>query len=188
MKGLAYRSLMRFVDEELPGGRGAFLAKIEDYDLARFANQPFLAASWYDVAPVVAMNEVASQMMGQSMADFVGGRARTQAREDLSGVYSFLLRLAAPMAVAKGLPRLTSRYFDWGEADTFQVERRHARAIRTGVPSILRAWYPQVSIPYMEIAIERAGGRDVRIESSSVREGETDGVVTYRQTFDLYWD
>ncbi|MEC7522771.1 MAG: hypothetical protein VYE22_22975 [Myxococcota bacterium] len=187
MKGIAYRAFLKFIEEELPGGKEAFLQQLEDPALREFASQAFLAASWYDVGPVVAMNEVVAGIRGEPMEAFLRQRGRAHAEEDLSGVYAWLLRLATPAAVAKGLPRLVQRYFDWGETLAEDVGPGHVRVVRSGIPDHLAQWLDSVSLPYIEYALEKTGARGLELSLDGHPAERVHGQPASRRIYDIRW-
>lgn len=186
MKGLAYRALYQFVEREIEGGRDAFVASLPRSHRT-FARQPFMAASWYDLAPVVAMNETAASMMRMDVDTFMRVRGEAQAEEDLGGVYSWLLKIASPGAVVGGFPRLTTRYFDWGGVEVEKLADAHVRIWRLGVPDYFAHWYVAVSVPFMTYAIQKAGGKGVRIETELSADAPAHGVRCSKIAFDVRW-
>ena len=187
MKGIAYRSFLSFIEEGVPGGKAAFMERAVAPGLREFAAQPFLAASWYDVGPVVAMNAVVAEMLGKPLGPFLRARGQAHAEEDLSGVYSWLLRLATPTAVAKGLPRLSQRYFDWGETATEEVAAGHVRVVRRGVPDHLAQWLDSVSVPYIEYAMGRAGAKDLQVIVDGHAAEPAHGQPASMRIYDIRW-
>ncbi|MFK7986804.1 MAG: hypothetical protein AB8I08_12335 [Sandaracinaceae bacterium] len=188
IKGLVYRQLFLTIERDVDGGREGLLAAIEDPALRRFAAQPFLAASWYDNMPIVPLNELSARLVGQDNTKYLEARAIDQAEEDLSGVYSWLLKLASPRLVAKGLERLTPRYFDWGETRTREISPTHIEATRTAVPDPLVAWCDTVNRPFMRYAFQETGAQDVRVELTKTESaGTAHGMPVRDLTYSLRW-
>jgi len=186
IKGLGYRSLIQYVETSVAGGMPRLLDAIEDPALRAFARQPFLAASWYDVGPVITLNETIAGLLEMKLDDFLAMRGRMQAEDDLSGVYSWLLAVATPSAVAKGLPRLTQRYFDWGGVEIETPAQRHVRAIRTGVPVYLADWFGSVSCAFLEVAMGKAGAKRFTCDVTRAPWGEPTKVPSCALPFDMH--
>ncbi|HJL16458.1 MAG TPA: hypothetical protein RMH99_12425 [Sandaracinaceae bacterium LLY-WYZ-13_1] len=187
MKGIAYRSFVQFLEADVPGGLDGVAARLSSDALRRFLRQPFLAASWYDAAPSVPLNEAAADLLGRDVGELMRERGRIQAEEDLAGVYSWLLKVASPRAVATRLPRLTARYFDWGGVEIEEESPEHVVAVRTGVPRYLAVWYDRVATPFLAYALERAGARELRMTTSTRLDAPAHGVRCCALAFDMRW-
>src|SRR5690242_18619455 len=64
VKGNAYRGHMDYVEQHVPGGIEAMRAGFEDPLLKEFFGQTFLAASFYDLYPLVAAGWVCAKLCG----------------------------------------------------------------------------------------------------------------------------
>jgi hypothetical protein len=151
------------------GGMGALLASIDQPALRAFIEQPFLASAWYDVLPVAPLVVAEARATRQSTEAYLRERTRFQAKQDLGGVYKFILWLASPEAVAQRLPRMLTKLFDFGEMSVAVVEPRHVRATVTGYPALLSDWYVNTFDVYAEAALKAAGAGLVGVTASSPR-------------------
>jgi hypothetical protein len=116
-------------------------------------------------------------------------RTREHARRDLAGLYRLLMRAVSPRTVALFLPKLTTRYHDWGGIDARLRGPRCVETVRTGVPQPLCAWYATVACVFAEAALEIAGAPGPRVVlSSSVPDGATLGVATHEFVFEITWE
>lgn len=172
----------------MPGGVKGMVSGFEDPRLRRFFEQPFLAATLYDVFPLAVAGIVCARLAGMPFLDFVRVRSEAQARSDSSGVYKVLLALASPEAVASRLPRLVGQYFDFGETQIVEQSKKRVLMTRTGMPQPLAPWYVTVSEAYVRIVVAQAGGQDPRLELVDVTPEAPRGaisIVTLRM--DMTW-
>ncbi len=187
-KGVLYLGMFEYLDKHLPGGRKAALAGMEGEAVARFFAQPFLASGWYDSFPGVPLQHAAARIANQPVADFVRQVARWQAERDTHGVYRFLLKLASAEMVVDRVPLLATRYFDYVKVDQQRVGPKEYTAVITGVPAPLAALYMGITEPFLEVAIETAGARDIRFRWSAPEpDGARAGVGLVRLRRHLCW-
>ena len=162
VKGNAYRGHVEYTDKHVPGGMKAAIERIQDEKLRAFFAQPFLASSWYDIFPLVAIGFVCARLAGRSFPDFLRARARQQAELDVGGVYRFLLSLASPETVVTKLPAVVAQYFDFGTVEVRRLGPRLYTAISHGWPRPLAAWYAPIQETYALYALESNGAKNPR--------------------------
>ena len=134
-------------------------------ELARFFDQPFLAASRYDVFPLAQAGVACGQLTRLGFFEFVKIRAHYQADQDLKGVYSFVLKLTTAEAVAKRLPTLLFQFFNFGEVERVDTSRDALEAVLTGVPEPLAPWVGNVTREYLHRALSTAARRSVEVDT-----------------------
>lgn len=187
-KGNVYRSLFDSADARVPGGRQAVLDRIDDAQLAAFFAQSFLAASSYDVLPIVPFGMIAARLCGVSYPEFVRGGAAFTARRDMNGVYRVLLKLASPDAVVKRLPRILLQYFNFGEIEGRFVGARVYEAVARGIPQPLIVWTLNIAYGFVPVLMEAAGAREIDLQIGAREpEGEQQGVMLVRSSFVVSW-
>jgi hypothetical protein len=162
VKGVLYLGAFEYLDRHLPGGHAAVLRGVDDEAVARFFAQPFIASGWYDALPGVPLQHVAARTAGAPLVDFVKRLARWQAERDTRGVYRFLLGLASAEMIVDRVPLLASRYFDFVKVEQERLGPREYAAVVTGVPAQLATLYTCITEPFLSVAMETAGARDVR--------------------------
>jgi hypothetical protein len=166
----------------------AMLALLPSDAVRNYFQQPFLAASWYDVLPLVAAGVACARLTGMTQAAFVRHRAQVQAKDDIRGVYKLLLRIASPQMVAMRLVRIIAQYYDYGGTEAEVVRPGLVQAVRTGVPAALAPSFVCVAEPYAEAALTTAGGREVRVKAHAPQpDGSAHGVATVKIRIDLAW-
>src|SRR6516225_6947328 len=99
VKGVVYLGTQKYFTNDVPNGMARLAETIDDPLVRDFIAQRFLAASWYDVLPVAPLIRAEAEVCGQTVAQYMRKRAAFQAREDIGGVYRWLLKLASPELV-----------------------------------------------------------------------------------------
>jgi hypothetical protein len=187
-KGNVYRGVLESADERVPGGRSAVFARLDDPKLQEFFRQTFLAASTYDILPLVAFGEAGAQLTGVTHAEFVRVGAAFTARRDMRGIYKVLLKLASPSAVVQRLPRVLSQYFDFGKIEGRITDERTYEGKTYGIPRPLVSWIMNVTHGFVPVVMASAGARDVTIEIGLVEvEREQQGVDLMKGSFVVRW-
>ena len=87
---------------------------------------------------------------------------RLNALEDLTSMYRFFLRIAAPQRVMGFTPRLWGTYVAFGEARAVTNEPGYYVGECTGIPHRLLEWTCGAWRGFVPTAIELSGGKDVR--------------------------
>src|SRR6478736_252688 len=112
LRGALYIDGLRYLDEALPGGHTAVLARLSE-PLREFFTTRFLPSAMYDVLPITTLTRAASELAGRCViretAEFVAPR-------HVGTLFKLLLKVATPEMVALRLPKASMRYFDFGEA------------------------------------------------------------------------
>src|SRR5262245_47554838 len=83
IKGLGYRGHIEYSNTHVPGGLERALARLDDAQVSSFYAQPFLAASWYDIFPLVELGMVSAELLGMPYREYLVQRTRKQAQTDL---------------------------------------------------------------------------------------------------------
>jgi hypothetical protein len=187
-KGNVYRGVLESADARVDGGRSAVIARLEDPRLQEFFRQTFLAASTYDILPLVAFGEAGAKLSGVTHAEFVRVGAAFTAQRDMRGVYKILLKLASPSAVVQRLPRILSQYFDFGKIEGRLTGERTYEARTYGIPRPLVTWIINVTRGFLPVVMESAGARDVTIEVGLAEvEREQQGIDLMKGSFVVRW-
>lgn len=188
-KGVLYLGSFEYFDRHLSGGHRAVLDSLQDAELARFYGQRFLAGSWYDTFPALPMQLASARLAKQPVSDFVKRLARWQAERDVRGVYRVLLQLADAEMIVERVPLLAMRYFDFVKIEQQKLGPRDYDAVVTGVPAALATLYMSVTEPFLSVAMETAGARNVRFQWSAPEpQGRRGAVELVRLRRRLGWD
>ncbi len=173
IKGVAYRGHLEYVENHVPGGNAAVIELFGDERFDAFFNQPFLAASWYDVFPLAQAGIACGRICGTSFLGFVAQRTRSQVQSDIRGVYRWLAKLANSQSLAARIPRLIGQYASFAKAESKVEEDGRVTTITTGLPLPVVPWWNTVQLTYTTTAVELAG--KARVIDSSILSVEPDG-------------
>ena len=165
MKGLVYIGAREFYAKRLAGGLEALRAQLVNPDVIAFWDQPFVASSWYDLYPLMAINQAASRLAGLPYTDLVTENARCIAQRDIRGVYKLLLNVASPELVARRLLVVALDYLDFGQSKGEFVRPKVFRATQLRVPAPFSAWMKATVHGFVPVAMGTAGAQDVQIET-----------------------
>ncbi|MFO0683451.1 MAG: hypothetical protein U0234_15445 [Sandaracinus sp.] len=163
VKGVIYLGTQKYFREQVPNGMARLIETLEAPELRAFIDQKFLPSSWYDVLPVAPLIRAEAEVSGLSVPEYMQRRAAFQAREDIRGVYRWLLSLASPETVALKLPRLLTQIFDFGDSVTERVDDHTVHVEVLDFPAVLGEWYATAFQVYAITALELAGGKDVTL-------------------------
>jgi hypothetical protein len=161
IKGQAYRGHVAYTNDKVPGGMKAAVAAIRSAKIRDFFEQPFLAASFYDIFPLITMGYVCSRLVGTSFTDFLRARTRAQVELDVGSVFKFLLRIPNPATVATKIPSMVAQYFDFGTVDV-QLRGTTVEATTSDIPTMMAPWYGPITETYGTRALELNGSTNVR--------------------------
>jgi hypothetical protein len=188
-KGSIYLGSQEFAAARIAGGWPSVVAQAaHDPALKAFAEQRFLAASWYDALPLVELARAGARAAGLSFPAFARQRTEWQAEHDVRGLYRFLLRLSSPDIIIDRVGRMALQRFDFGSAKIEPLSERRVRAIRGGVPLPFAAWQVAMTEPYTLHLMRMAGARDAFFRAQPfVVDGAAHGLPTVTITFAAGW-
>jgi hypothetical protein len=186
MKGLVYRSFMRFAERHV--GRERFLNALNDPELRAFATQTFVPSNFYDCGPVVALNRVRASLMGISENESFRLGATQQAETDLRGAYSLVLAVLSQSRVLQALSRLTQVYFDWGRSFAEPRGPKYWVAGRSGVPQHLIDWSEVGTQAFTQVALMRTRAKNLSFDVKRFADGNAHEIETFRFEMHMTWD
>lgn len=179
-----YRGVLAYAEERVEGGVAAVAAELPEA-LRWFYAQPFLAGSWYDVAPIIAFGNETARQSKLGYAELMRKVSIAQAERDTGGVYRVLLALASPDMVMERLPRTAQAYFDFVRSSVARIGDREWRIELHGIPAFAAPTYTVCSAAFIETALRRAGAKEpVVLSEPPEPDGEERGhdVVRIRRT------
>jgi hypothetical protein len=189
IKGVALRGYVDYVERRVSGGMKSVLAEFRTPELKRFFEQPFLAASWYDVFPLVPAGHVCAKLLNLPFPEYLRIRARDQAERDIRGVYKLMLKIASPDAVARRFLKLSMQQYDFGSVSGKMVKSGHVESVRSGVPAILVPWLASLIDGYPRYVLAMAGAKNLRIVvRPAVPTGTEHGLPVVDMPVDFFWD
>lgn len=188
MKGVFYRGSFEFIERVVPGGVRAVLGLIRSQALRAFLEQPFVAATFYDVFPLVALGYPSASLCGQPIERFLRHRSRFQAEQQATTVYRSLLSLTSPAAIATRLPLLASQLYNFGTTEVQQTGPSTVEVLRGGLPVELLPWYVPGTESYLVTALRLSGAINPRVTTSALRpDRRVNGLMTGALSHWLSW-
>jgi hypothetical protein len=183
-----YRGSFEYIERAVPGGMRAVLGAIRSEGLRAFLEQPFVAATFYDVFPLVAIGYPSASLCGQPIDRFLRHRSRFQAEQQATTVYRSLLSLTSPAAIATKLPLLASQLYNFGTTGVQQTGASTVDVTRGGLPAELLPWYVPGTEAYLVTALRLSGAINPRVTTSAFRPDRKEhGLITGALTHWLSW-
>jgi len=188
VKGLLYLGNIQFHDRVVPGGFAATLRHLPDERVRAFFQQNFLAATFYDLAPVLDLSSTGALLAGQPTWQFVRETARWAAHLRLPEVYKSLLS-PSPKAMFMKSPRIVQQYVDFGKVEAVELSDSRGQISNHKIPAFLASWFLEACQGYFTGGLELAGAQNIRIPMATPVEsdGVLRGVEAVRATYDVEW-
>lgn len=185
--GVVYRGLFDFIESNVTGGTRRVMSELREPALARYIEQRFSVAAWYDATPVPYLGQAVARARGVSFEQQVRDSNRWSEGRT-GGIYRALLALLSSDRIAMALPRAATIVHDFGKISSQAVGPRRIVGVRSGVPRMLVRWMALSHSTYLELALKRIGATSASAAfGAPEREGVTNGIETYRLPFELTW-
>ena len=189
VKGVLYLGTQKYFQNEVPDGLVRLAETLEDPLVCEFIQQKFLPSSWYDVLPVAPLIRAEAEVCHQTVASYLSKRAAFQAREDISGVYRWMLKLASPETVALKIPRLLTQIFDFGDSYTERLDDHVVHIEVREFPAVLSEWYSTAFEVYAETALGLAGAKNISLVLKARPTGtHASGIDLITLAGDAHWE
>lgn len=185
-----YMGYFEYANKRMPGGLPAAYAAIGDPEIEAFLeNTIFLAASSYDLVPVVHFARALAKVEGTPFDKFVRGRARYAGENNVMGLYRTQMRSSSAGEMAVRLPRIFERYFDNCRAEMSLAAEGLVDGRFSGMPAPMLGFYLWCNEGFIEGALTAAGARGVKYSwSAPIPDGERDGIAQRAVTVRISWD
>lgn len=157
VKGSHVLQVKQWIDERLGTGTFAALTKKapENWSI-------ILPMTWYEIDILHAALSEACQKTRVSMEAASTEIARRNAAADLTSLYRFFMRVAQPQRLLTHTPRLWRTYVNFADASAVTNEHGHYVGQGDGFDEHLVAWACGCWAGFIPLAVELAGGKDVR--------------------------
>jgi hypothetical protein len=159
IKGIALRGLVHMIERRVPGGVDLFADSLDDPRLGVFLRQPFLAASRYDLLPLLPLNMALARALGTSLEELAHLQGTAQARYDGTHTYRVIVSGGTLADLAQRLPRLGAQYYDFGAYEAHLEAPGRVVVRRTGMPAYVLRWFTPMHIGYVEEVVRMMGAR-----------------------------
>jgi hypothetical protein len=189
VKGVFHRGNIEYIESVVPGGLSTVLAAVRDPRLRAFMEQPFVASSWYDIFPLVAISYPCAELCHKTLERYLRRRAQYQAEQQGAGVYRSLLALTSPAVVAVKLPLLAAQIYDFGTTEAREIGSRQVEVVRGEMPALLLPWYVPGTESYLITALRLHGAKNPRAKTAPFRfQGKQHGLVVGSVRHLVAWD
>jgi hypothetical protein len=186
VKGHVYQKMLE--DFRTSTGVDALLRWVKDDDIARFVEQQFTAAGWYDALPMMPLSVAHARVHGIPFHQHLRDRGRWVAEQDVPGIYRFLFKLASPEVLVSRLPRAATTYFDFGESEVKTLRPRHVLTYQSGVPAMLVPLVAATTEGFVAAALEMAGARRPQVRCiATPKDGDRAGLATMTVCLEVTW-
>jgi serine/threonine protein kinase len=166
IKGIAYRGVLRLLEARVPGGIEALGRELDDERIVPFLGQPFLAATWCDLLPMLPINVALAQLLGKPLEVLGREQGAEQARHDVEQVYRRLFDAMTFENAATLLGRFERQYYDFGDGVGELVAPGHILFRRFGVPEFVVRWFAPMHSAYAEQILRMKGATFVESTAS----------------------
>ncbi len=188
IKGISYRGLMQLVERRVPGGVEPLLRELDDERLVAFVRQPFLAASWYDILPMLPINDAIARLLGKPIDVLGREQGAQQARYDVEHVYKRFFEVMTFENAAELLARFGRQYYDFGDCVGERVSPGHVVVTRRGLPAFVLRWFAPMHAAYAEQVLRMKGATFVEAAvHPPVDAGTRAGVPIVDVATDIFW-
>lgn len=157
VKGSHVLQVKQWIDERV--GIGTFS------ELTKHAPENWsiiLPMTWYEVDILHNALAEACKKTRVSMEEAATQIARRNAAADLTSLYRFFMRVAQPQRLLTHTPRLWRTYVNFADASAVKNEDGHYVGQGDGLDEELVAWACGCWAGFIPLAVELAGGKDVR--------------------------
>jgi serine/threonine-protein kinase len=188
IKGVAYRGLVQLIERRVPAGIDALERELDDERVVTFLRQPFLAATWYDILPMMPVNAAIARLLGKPVEVLGREQGADQARYDVERVYRRPFEVMTFDTAAETLARFGRQYYDFGDCVASQVSPGHVLVTRHGLPEVVLRWFAPMHAAYAEQILRMKGATFVEATVQPPTEaGTRAGVALVDLATDIFW-
>jgi serine/threonine protein kinase len=188
IKGVAYKSVVRFAETKLRGGLHALDAEMGDPRISAFIRQPFLASSRYDILPMLPVTVAVVRILGKSLELFAIEQGVAQARNDARYVFRRAFEDMTDETLPASLARFATQYYEAGEVTAELVAPGHVVLHHRRLPAYVVPWVAAIDGAYMEELLRLKGAPSVKaIPRPPIEAGTRKGVAVADVDTDLRW-
>ena len=188
IKGVAYRGVLRLVERKVAGGLATLDEELEDGAVSTFVRQAFLAASRYDILPMLPLTVAIARILGKSVEVVAEAQGVAQARYDARHVYRRPFEDMTFDTLPAFLVRFATQYYETGELTAEAAGPGHVVVHRRRLPAYVLPWLSAIQVAYVEELVRLKGGRSVAATPRApVEAAARKGVAVVDLDTDLTW-
>lgn len=137
----------------------------------------------YEWIPAAHSKELSLAFMEGADPSFSLQRGRDTAKELLTVMNRWMLRLMSPVFFLQNAPRMFSFYYRGGRLAVDRLEPGHAR-LSLWADAFYPAWYEAAVPGWLQGALEITGAKEV---SARYQAPEGEGLLAFRHGYELRW-
>jgi hypothetical protein len=188
-RGLAYGSLLDYVNRRNPGALPEVQARIRHRPSARYLEQLFVSLGDYDAAPLMSLFLAAAALEGVPVSSFIERRSSASAKADAGGMWKPLLSAKSLDQLIERLPVAFNRYYSPCRARVTRVTNSGFSGELSLVPAQMNGLYVFSTVGFVGACLALAGCENVAFTwDSPQKEGSVDGVPTDTLGFEVSFD
>jgi hypothetical protein len=189
VRGLAYVTVLDYVNKKTPGGLAAVQQRLDNSPTAKYFEQLFVSLGDYDAAPLLQLFVVAASLESTGPAGFIERRSRASAKMDSAGMWKPLLSAKSLEQMIERLPVAFNRYYSPCRARVFDVTSRGFSGELSLVPEPMNGLYVFSTNGFVGACLELAGADNVRFDwRQPRRDGSLQDVATETLEFSARFD
>lgn len=186
IKGEFYRQLeltRQHIETKRPGVLDGLL---ERAGLLDFVKQQFLASVLYDLMPLPRIVMCMADALERDVRELTRKMGTNAIEAQLQGTYAVLFSRLTTANVHQRFPPLLEHLYD--HAPSIMEARTHgAYLLRRGVPLGLAEWWNLVSVPFLQVPLERNGARGFTAQTKIIEREVKGGVPLGDCEWTLTW-
>lgn len=189
IRGTVYTGNLEALKAHVPGGLDAIASEIgNDAVVAFLRDTIFLAASTYDIEPLMHLMRLFARLNRLPLDHLVRDGSRLAAEKDVVGKYRAQLRSASTEEMASRLPRIFDRYFDPCRAESLIVQANSTEMRFSGLPTSALGLYVWSSEGFVTGALEAIGAKDVKFAwENPISDGDIEGIPVQSIACRITW-
>lgn len=189
VRGLAYVSVLDYVNRKTPGGLEAVRARVAHEPSRRYLSQLFVSLGDYDAAPLLSLFLAAAAIQNATPAAFIEKRSGASAKVDAGGMWKPLLSAKSLEQMIERLPVAFNRYFSPCRARVAKVTKSGFSGELSLVPTQMNGLYVFSTNGFVGACLALAGAENVRFTwESPRRESNVEGISTDTLDFSVQFD
>jgi hypothetical protein len=168
IRGEFYRHLGKTIAQVDDKSGGALLKLLEKNGLAAFQRQPFVSNNFYDNLPLPRIVMCIAEVTNKEVAPLTEKMGRVSAESQLKGKYKDVVAKLSAENFADAFSNVLGFYYNYGALKVSRGSASSLRVERGAIPLCVADWWSLVSVPFVTVALEQNGARDVTISSRIV--------------------
>jgi hypothetical protein len=189
VRGLAYKTVLDYIDQRFPGGRPALRDAFGAGDpWVPYLEQIFVVGADYDLSPLVRLYVVLAQLRGEAVDQFVERRSASSGHDNTSGIWKPLLNRDTPQATAERMHLAFNRYFQPCHGVSIESQTGRFEGALEGLPEPMAGMYVASTAGFFKGALGVSGAQGIEVAfDAPTPNGNLQSVPLVRVVFRVTW-